>query len=97
MSTDETREALRDEIYEYGGVREDDAYRYTKGAAKKAFEDVDAALTKHEATIKADALYWAARKLRQGIWPENEEQGVMNAARELEARADRIESEAPDA
>lgn len=80
MNSEQTREALTDEIEaELHETRE---------------TDIATALARHEATLKAETLRWASEKLLEGIWPEDEEQGVKNAARELEARADLIESEA---
>jgi hypothetical protein len=82
MSTDETREALLDVI---------SALSLPNSSGD---EDLDPALAKHEAAIRAEALRWASGKLLEGIWPEGEERGVKNAARELKVRAAGIESEA---
>lgn len=50
------------------------------------------------ARVKAEgaveALREAAGGLEAGVWPEGDESGVKNAAREIRYRADRIEKEA---
>ena len=54
-------------------------------------DDVLAVLADHDAQVRAEALREAAEGLLSGVWPEDDEPGVKNAAREIHYRADRIE------